>query len=520
MRLKSNYATATIYGIYQVWTNFTRVPYKNDLLQFVTRIKAALAEVNMIRIDTKQSVVSMTIMEKITEKRPDMMEHLLADITTLSDPLLLLDKLCELANHEQVQRLTEAASRQSVALSTFSANNNNARGSNSSTSNSRGKQRRVEQYPCAPGAHNPESTTHSERNCWFLNPNYKKGGKDPSKSATSHHTSTDSSDKPPKDYAYITGLKADHNSIVLDSGASQHMFNSMAYFIEAKPASVYIITGSGAAKEELTATHRGTARVAVGNTTITLRNALFVPRLTTNLVLFALMVQESAYMQRTGNLVEMKLNGNHSLTVNTRCDIFELEDVKPANTIALMTTSVREVSSMQKWHNLFGHASSAQSKGALDGQRIDGTIHCDVCLQGKMTKAPFKGHFTPTSNPLEVAHGDLVGPIHPATNGGCRYFLTLVDQHTGFIHIALLKEKSNATKQIAKFKTLYEKQTGYPIRKLVTDGGGEFCNKVLSGILKRDGIQHNVAPPYTPQHNGMAERANHTIIEMIRCMMI
>ena len=66
----------------------------------------------MIEINTKQSLVSMTIMETITEKRLDMMEHLLANITTLSDPLLLLDKICELANHKQVQRLTEAASRQ------------------------------------------------------------------------------------------------------------------------------------------------------------------------------------------------------------------------------------------------------------------------------------------------------------------------------------------------------------------------------------------------------------------------
>jgi hypothetical protein len=238
-------------------------------------------------------------------------------------------------------------------LSTFSANSNNARGLNASRLNARGDQKRVEQYPCAPGAHNPESTTHSEQNCWFLNPNYRKGGKDQNKTATSHHTSTDSSNK------YITGLKANQNIIVLESGASQHMFNSMVYFIKAKPALVYIITVSGKETEEFTATHQGTACVAVGNTTITLGNTLFVPRLTTNLVSFALMVQESAYMQCTGNLVEMKLNGNHSLMVNAQRNIFELEDAKPANSIALMTTSAQEVSSMQKWHNRFGHTSSS-----------------------------------------------------------------------------------------------------------------------------------------------------------------
>jgi hypothetical protein len=58
------------------------------------------------------------------------------------------------------------------------------------------------------------------------------------------------------------------------------------------------------------------------------------------------------------------------------------------------------------------------------------------------------------------------------------------------------------------------------MKKLVTDGGGEFCNNTLSNILKSCGIQHNVAPPYTPQHNGIAERANKTIINMAHCMLI
>jgi hypothetical protein len=54
----------------------------------------------------------------------------------------------------------------------------------------------------------------------------------------------------------------------------------------------------------------------------------------------------------------------------------------------------------------------------------------------------------------------------------------------------------------------------------VTDGGGKFCNKVLGNILREAGIQHNVSPLYTPQHNGIAESANRTIIEMTRCLML
>jgi transposase InsO family protein len=180
---------------------------------------------------------------------------------------------------------------------------------------------------------------------------------------------------------------------------------------------------------------------------------------------------------------------------------------------------MEELNPCQKWHARFGRASTTGIKTILSGMQIEGSLTCDVCLKGKMVKSPFHGNFTPTSASLEVVHRDLVGPISPTTNGGCRYFLTLVDQHTGFIHIALLREMSEATAKIVKYKKLYEKQTGNSIKKLVTNGGGEFCNKVLSGILANEGIQHNVAPPYTPQHNGLAEQANRTIIEMTRCMM-
>jgi transposase InsO family protein len=141
-------------------------------------------------------------------------------------------------------------------------------------------------------------------------------------------------------------------------------------------------------------------------------------------------------------------------------------------------------------------------------------------MKGKMTQKSFKHHFDPTSAALEVVHGDLVGPITPSSNGGARYFLTLVDQHTGYINITILKEKSDAPDAINKFKIFYENQTGNRMKKLITDGGGEFCNKNLSSLLEAAGVQHNVSPPYTPQQNGVAERANRTILDMTQCILL
>jgi hypothetical protein len=141
-------------------------------------------------------------------------------------------------------------------------------------------------------------------------------------------------------------------------------------------------------------------------------------------------------------------------------------------------------------------------------------------MKGKVACVPFKSHFDSTDHPLQVVHSDLVGPITPLTNSGAFYFITLVDQHTGFISITLLKRQLEATEAILDFKTFYKKQTGFSMKKLITNGGREFCNCTLLDTLKSHGIQHNVAPPYTPQHNRIAERENETIINMARCMLV
>jgi transposase InsO family protein len=82
-----------------------------------------------------------------------------------------------------------------------------------------------------------------------------------------------------------------------------------------------------------------------------------------------------------------------------------------------------------------------------------------------------------------------------------------------------LNKKSGAVAAILEYKTTFEKQMGQQIKKIVTDGGGEFRSQELGKTLKEEGIIYTVSPPYTPQHNGFAEHANRTIIEMTHCFL-
>jgi hypothetical protein len=71
-----------------------------------------------------------------------------------------------------------------------------------------------------------------------------------------------------------------------------------------------------------------------------------------------------------------------------------------------------------------------------------------------------------------------------------------------------------------EFKTESEKQTGRALCMLVSDGGGEFLNNDFKTFCASKGIIHHVSPAYSPQNNGMAERANQTALVKAQCLLV
>ena len=102
---------------------------------------------------------------------------------------------------------------------------------------------------------------------------------------------------------------------------------------------------------------------------------------------------------------------------------------------------------------------------------------------------------------------------------GERYFVTFIDKSSGRMAISLLTQKSEVFDRFVQYRTKVEKETGKKIKSLRTDGGGEYTGNVFRKYLVDSGITQHITPPYTPEHNGIAERANRTIMEMVRCML-
>lgn len=66
---------------------------------------------------------------------------------------------------------------------------------------------------------------------------------------------------------------------------------------------------------------------------------------------------------------------------------------------------------------------------------------------------------------------------------------------------------------------MVEKEIGYDMCCLRTGGGGEFISSEFNAYCSSNEIKRQLTAPFSPQQNGVAERKNQTLMNMVRCML-
>lgn len=139
---------------------------------------------------------------------------------------------------------------------------------------------------------------------------------------------------------------------------------------------------------------------------------------------------------------------------------------------------------------------------------------------GKLAQSPATSPFHRSPGVLNLIHSDVLGPIHPPTPSGAKYFLPFIDDHTRNNVIYLLRNKPQAPDKFKEYKMMMEKQMSVPIIKLKSDRGGEYSSTSFLEYLQSCGIQIERGPADRPQANSLSERFNRTILSKIRSHLI
>jgi transposase InsO family protein len=124
---------------------------------------------------------------------------------------------------------------------------------------------------------------------------------------------------------------------------------------------------------------------------------------------------------------------------------------------------------------------------------------CDVYVLTKQRWLPFlqQSSFRAKER-LELVHGDLCGPVTPATPGGRRYFLLLVDDLSRYMWVMVLGSKGEAANVIRRVQVTAEPKCGRKLLLLHTDNGGEFTAAEFASYCADEGVQCHYFAPCSP----------------------
>ncbi|KAI5335775.1 hypothetical protein L3X38_025909 [Prunus dulcis] len=99
--------------------------------------------------------------------------------------------------------------------------------------------------------------------------------------------------------------------------------------------------------------------------------------------------------------------------------------------------------------------------------------------------------------------------------GGARYFVTFIDDHSRKVWVYAIRTKDQVYEVFKQFHASIERETGRSLKCIRTDNGGEYMG-TFRNYYRSNGIRQERSVMKTPQHNGIAERMNRTIVERIR----
>ena len=334
--------------------------------------------------------------------------------------------------------------------------------------------------------------------------------------------------------AYLVGTEETRSTEVdlYDSGTSRHMSgfrHRLFNFVDTDP--VPIITAD---KRSFSAKGKGDMYIYLPNrdkpnSRILLKDVLYAPRMGITLVSISKIASSGSTVVFTGNACriyskdreivgEIKVKGGlyRVYTSRHKASAYATED-------APQTLSVDEL------HRRLGHVSHDRAKllvkkGLVEGVTLEEgseTVVCESCEwakgnRKKMSKVREDERRTAVG---EEIHSDLWGKAEVESINRKLYYVSFTDDYSRYTNIYFLHKKDETFESYKAYEAWLLNQYGARIKCLRSDRGGEFRSDEFTDHLKKAGTVRKLVVHDTPEHNGVAERLNRTLLEKVRAML-
>ncbi|GFV41886.1 retrovirus-related Pol polyprotein from transposon TNT 1-94 [Trichonephila clavipes] len=326
---------------------------------------------------------------------------------------------------------------------------------------------------------------------------------------------------------------------VIDTAATSHFCNDKSLFLDLKPITnmkMSLATEDKSCPVEGIGTLRFRVKYKGSFHEITLTDVLYNPKLRRNLLSGSRLESKGAHFVGTKGKINVfnkdwiKLFSatRHENLYFFKPDHYIIPKSKEISFFFSDVTAKTKNGSIEIWHQRFCHVnndylvktSKNDSVKGLPRLTDNGKTHCMPCKLAKSKRVSFKKTGAVRSKrPLELLHMDLCGPMPTESQGGNKYFLSIIDDYSRKVTVFPIRNKSDVFHTFIRFQKRAERFLSRKVIAVRTDGGLEFCNKDMDNFLTELGIKHEVTNSYTPEMNGVAERFNLTAVDGIKTLL-
>ena len=333
--------------------------------------------------------------------------------------------------------------------------------------------------------------------------------------------------------AYLAGTDDTRSAEVdlYDSGTTRHMSGFLHRFhnySETDP--VPILTAD---KRTFQAVGRGDMYVYLpnrdkANSRILLKDVLYAPKMGITLVSISWIAGAGSTAVFSGDFCRIYTKQREVIgEIKVKSGLYRV--FMSGSKVGAHAADTNKLLSINELHRQLGHVSHERAKllvkkGLVEGVMLEMDSEVTVCESCEWAKGQRKTISKIREEERRTAvgdevHSDLWGPAPVESINHKRYYVSFTDDYSRYTNLYFLHSKDETFHAYRIYKAWLSNQHKARIKSLCTDRGGEYLSNEFSAYLRKAGTVRRLTVHDTPEHNGVAERLNRTLLEKVRAML-